>query len=529
MTRNATERLELLYDLGCRFAECIELDELIEVVVERCRETLGAEGASVLLLDEEAGELYFPYVSSERPEVAGELARMRLPADQGIAGMVMSGGEAMHVADASTDERIFREVDERTGRTTRSLLAAPLKRRQETIGVLQVTNHRDGPFPAEDLPFLETLAGSVAVAIENARLYAATKESAERLKVEVGVLRRDLARGDNFPEIVGTSPAMTEVFRLMESAAAAPVTVLIEGETGTGKELVARALHNASPRADGPFIAVNCAAVPENLLESELFGHRKGAFTGAHQDRIGVFEAARSGTIFLDEIGEMPLLMQVKLLRVLQESEIVPLGDHRPKKIDVRVLSATNRDLLTEVDLNNFREDLYYRIATFPIYVPPLRGRGDDVLSIATSLLTRIARRHEKTISGFDDAALQSLREYSWPGNVRELQNELERATALVADGELITSAHLTPGAKRARTRAASDAPAPEASAAPPPTDVLLGDELPDTLREARATFEKKFLTRALERCDGNATRAAGMIGLSRAAIQNKIREYKLR
>src|SRR6185369_9493165 len=269
-----------------------------------------------------------------------------------------------------------------------------------------------------------------------ARLYSRVKESEERLRTQVGALRRDLARRDRFSEILGTSASMAEVFRLMESAAASPIAVLVEGETGTGKELVARGIHRASARAEGPFLAINCAALPETLLESELFGHRRGAFTGAVQDHIGLFEAAAAGTLLLDEIGEMPMTMQVKLLRVLQEGEVVPLGDTRPRKIDVRVISATNRELSTEIAAHRFREDLYYRLAAFPIRIPPLRERREDIPLLADHFLAGAAERHRKWIRGIEPAALELLTRFDWPGNVRELSNELERAAALARNDE---------------------------------------------------------------------------------------------
>lgn len=525
----AEARLRLLYDLGCAFAERIELDQLVSLVIEKCRTALDAEGASVLLHDPDSDELFFPYAVTDDPEAADALASFRLPANQGIAGLVLQTGKGVAVEAGESDPRVYRDVDRQTGTTTRTLLAAPLRARHGPIGVLQVTNHRQGtPFAPDDLSFLEALAGSVAVAIENAQLYAEVKASEGRLRTEVGTLRRDLARHDAFQEIVGGSPAMVEVFRLMESAAAAPVTVLIEGETGTGKELVARALHRASPRGDNPFIAVNCAAVPESLLESELFGHRRGAFTGALQDRAGFFEAAQGGTIFLDEVGEMPMVMQAKLLRVLQEGEIVPVGDTRPRKVDVRVISATNRDLLTEVELKNFREDLYYRLGTFPIHLPPLRQRGDDVLSIASRMLSGTTARHGKKICGFSDDAIRVLQAYEWPGNVRELQNEIERATALTPDGGVITANELSPRLQSDSTHRKVRTGDAETEGAPS-RPISFGEGLPDSFREARDLFEAEFVRRTLERCDGNATRAAQLMGMSRASVQNKLRDYGIR
>src|SRR5262249_11561248 len=215
--------------------------------------------------------------------------------------------------------------------------------------------------------------------------------------------------------------------------------------TGTGKELVARGIHAASDRAEGPFLAINCAALPETLLESQLFGHRRGSFTGAIHDQRGLFEAGDGGTVFLDEIGEMPSAMQAKLLRVLQEGEITPLGDTRPRKVDVRVICATNRDLETEMARHSFREDLYYRVAAFPIGLPPLRDRRDDIPVLADRFLGAAARRHGKHIPGIEPAAFALLMRFAWPGNVRELENEVERAVALARAGEPIGPAHLSP------------------------------------------------------------------------------------
>ncbi|MEO8605512.1 MAG: sigma 54-interacting transcriptional regulator, partial [bacterium] len=333
----STTRFRLLYDLACAFAARIELEELFPFVVTQCRDTFDAMGASVLLLDADTRELYFPFVAEDDPAVLKRLLELRFPADRGIAGWVLSHGEAVRVDDVQGDKRFFAGIDRATGFTTRTVLCAPLRTYQGVIGVLQVLNRKHGlPFSDDDLAFLEALAGSVAVAIENARLFARVKASEDLLRAQVGALRRDMARRNRFDDIVGSSPAMLEVFRLMESAAASPIAVLIEGETGTGKELVARGIHRASARGEAPFLAVNCAALTETLLESELFGHRRGAFTGATADHRGLFEAASGGTIFLDEVGEMPLSMQAKLLRVLQEREIECVGGHETLKIDVR-------------------------------------------------------------------------------------------------------------------------------------------------------------------------------------------------
>lgn len=541
MSSSADARLTLLYDLSCAFAARIDLDELVPFVIQQCRTVLQAEGASVLLLDVGRNQLYFPYAIGRDDRVTEQLQTLYFPADSGVAGQVLRTGISVRVDDASSDARFLADIDRLTGSTTRGLLAAPLRGRHGAFGVLEVMNRVDGePFGQDDLAFLEALGGSVAIALENAQLYAEARQSEELLRAEVGALRRDIARRDRFDEIVGASPAMTAVFRLMESAAASPISVLIEGETGTGKELVARGIHRASERAAHPFIPVNCAALPETLIESELFGHKRGSFTGALQDRRGLFEAAGGGTIFLDEVGEMPAVMQAKLLRVLQEGEIVPVGENRPRKVDVRVISATNRDLRAEIEKRNFREDLFYRLAQFPIHLPPLRERRDDVPLIADRLLAAAARRHRKRIPGVARDALAALTGGDWPGNVRQLQNEIERAVALAVDGEAIGLSHLSRATLDGRAGAGAidavlSAHTDGAPAAAAPEALTAGaaaaqrDTSTTDLREAREKFEIAFIVEILRREGGNVTRAAQALGLSRVMLQRKMKDYGLR
>ena len=522
-----TARLRLLYELGCAFASRTEIEKLIPYVVERCREVLDAEGASAQLYDPETNELHFPYVAVDDSEVAARLVGLRFPADRGVAGAVFQSGESVRVDDVQGDPRFYSGVDHRTGATTRNMIVAPLTSQRGRIGVIQVINRRGGlTFIDDDLAFLEALGGSIAVAIENARLYAELKASEERLHAQVGALRRDLARPDRFPEFVGTGRVMAEAFQLMESAAGSPIAVLIEGETGTGKELAARMIHRASARADNAFLAVNCAALPESLLENELFGHSRGAFTGAAQDHKGLFEAASGGTVFLDEIGEMPGGMQAKLLRVLQEGEITRLGDTRPRKVDVRVISATNRDLGAEVAQGRFRADLFYRLGAFPIRLPPLRERREDVPLLADRFLAAAAERHRKAVPGIDAAAMDRLVRFAWPGNVRELQNEIERAVALARSGVPVGVGQLSPKLVPAGNGAAAG-PEPDDGRDPAATLEAVWPEA--TLRDARTAFERRFVVRVLERHQGNVSRAARALGLSRVALHRKLKGHGLR
>lgn len=526
-------RFRMLYDLGCAFAARIEIDELIPHVVKKCREVLNAEGVSVMLLDPEGNELYFPYVAQDDPEVAARVAELRFPADQGIAGAALKSGRPLRVEDVQNDPRFYRGIDKNTGLTTRRVLAAPLTTTNGVVGLLEVVNTISGePFSDEDLAFLEALAGSIAVSISNARLYGQSKASEQLLRTELGVLRRDLARQDRFGEMIGTGKAMAEVFRLMESAAASWITVLIEGETGTGKELVARGIHRASARAGRPFVAVNCAALPETLLESELFGHRRGAFTGAISHQPGLFRAAAGGVIFLDEVGDMPMPMQAKLLRVLEQGEVVPVGEVAPSKVDVRVICATNRELKAETANRNFRADLYYRVSAFPIRLPPLRERREDIPLIALKAAAESAARHDRRITGIEPLALELLTRHSWPGNIRELLNEIERAVALATNDTSLTPEHLSESLR-------SWVPEPEAASLEAVRGLepglvsskaaASGPPVTKPIREARAEFETGYIAGVLRQHAGNVSRSAQAMGLSRVALQKKMKEYHLR
>ncbi|MGH7838848.1 MAG: sigma-54-dependent Fis family transcriptional regulator [Candidatus Binataceae bacterium] len=528
-------RFKLLYDLGCGFAARLELDELLPFIIKKCRDAMDADGASLLLLDRERNEFYFPYVSGAETEAITRLGGVHFPADQGFAGEALKTGRSVRVDNAQSDARFYHGADETTGLVTRNLIATPLISPQGPLGVIEVVNRRGlEAFSSEDVHFLEALAGSITIAVENAHFYAQMRAAEATLRTQVGALRRDLARHDRFSEMIGTSPAMAEVFALMETAAASAITVLIEGETGTGKELVARGIHRAGVRTEAPFLAVNCAAMPENLLESELFGHRRGAFTGAMRDNPGLFRAAAGGSVFLDEIGDMPLAMQAKLLRVLEEQEVVPVGENFPIKVDVRVMSATNRDLRAQIQRGTFREDLYYRIAVFPIRVPPLRERREDIPVLASRFLIGAAERHHKQFPGFDEAATRLLASFSWPGNVRELQNEIERAAALARDGETIGANRLS----AVLHSATSQPPAPvrvpasvsESQMSPAGNHGSLVEVDGDrSLREARAAFEARYIGEILRECAGNLSRAAKKMGVSRVQLQRKVKEYGLR
>ena len=324
------------------------------------------------------------------------------------------------------------------------------------------------------------------------------------MKVEVLRLRADFETPCSFDGIVGDSPRMREVYTLMGQAVASDITVLIRGETGTGKELVAKSFHLSGPRKTGPFLAINCSAIPETLIESELFGHERGAFTGATRQKIGLFECAKGGTVFLDEIGDMPLTLQAKLLRVLQEREILRVGGTTPVQVDVRVIAATNMNLEAAVKAGAFREDLFYRLAVFPVVIPPLRERREDIPLLVDHFLKKHSERLGKTVGGFSGGALHAVLQYDWPGNVRELESAIERAILLEK------------------------------------SQVLQVDSLPSTLSPTAAAerrepailpmaeVERRAIAHALEVSGWNVATAARALGLNRVTLYRKLKKYDL-
>jgi two-component system response regulator AtoC len=336
-------------------------------------------------------------------------------------------------------------------------------------------------------------------------------EEREALRREVGRLRDEVRIERRYSEIIAKSAAMREALEIASKVARHPSPVLVTGESGTGKELVARLIHNESDRAGEAFVPVNCGAIPENLLESELFGYTRGAFTGAERDRPGLFEAANGGTLFLDEIGDMPMTLQVKLLRVLQEGEVRRLGENRARAVDVRLVTATNKDLEEEIRQNRFRRDLFYRIAVVPIHLVPLRQRREEIPLLAQHFIDMYNRKLRLDVRGIEPDAMRLLLDYPWPGNVRELENTIERALVLT-NGPKITAADLPANIRM-------------------PVPALDGFELSEdelSVKKHNAVLERRLIRKALERTGGNKTRAAQLLELSSRALLYKIRDYGL-
>jgi len=341
-----------------------------------------------------------------------------------------------------------------------------------------------------------------------------------RMATENILLKEELAARRGAPKIVGEDARLKQVSIALHRAAATDATVLLEGESGTGKELFARALHALSPRADGPFVAINCAAIPETLLETELFGHEKGAFTGAANRKPGKFELAHRGTLFLDEIGDLPLALQAKILRALEEKRFERVGGTVPLQVDVRVVAATNRNLKAAVAARQYREDLYFRLSVFPIVIPPLRDRPDDIVTLARFFIDKFCRDLNKRPLALSPAAEQELRSYAWPGNVRELQNCIERA-AILTEGDTILPRHLN-----LSFRGPTAAPSPEDES--PWAKIDLSGPLTDATRRIVAEVERRKIEQALREAAGNRGRAAEILQVSYKTFTGKLREHGL-
>ncbi len=401
-----------------------------------------------------------------------------------IVQQVISGAKPIIVSDAVADTK-FGKSKSVIALQLSSVMGAPLVAQGEVIGVLYVGNDQVKQlFRRPQLDLLSIFASQASLILQNALLLAALREDNEKLEGEL--------RDKRFGEIIGACASMREVFRKLEKVAATDIGVLVTGETGTGKELVAAEIHRRSHRAKGPFVTINCGAIPENLIESELFGHVKGAFTGAVMQRSGKFHLADKGTIFLDEIGELPLKLQVKLLRVLQERVVMRVGSAKPEKVDIRVVAATNRHLEQMVRDGTFREDLYYRLNVVNLWLPPLRERGDDVLILAKMLLSKYATELNSGVRGFSPAAIAAIKRYPWPGNIRQLQNRIKKALVL-CENKLL---------------------------APDDLDLGITEDVGIVpLEKAKEDFQRRYVLDVLERNNGNRTQTARDLGVDPRTI----------
>jgi len=432
----------------------------------------------------------------------------RFPIGVRKIGTIAAKGEALNLADLETAPEWVARPEWIAAEGVRSFSGKPLVYRGEILGVLGLFSRER--IDAEACDWLQIIADHAATALANARAWEEVEALKRRLELENAYLQEEIRSLDSFGGIIGKSQPLLTLAQQISLVAPTDAAVLILGESGTGKELVAREIHQRSRRAGRPLIKVNCAAIPRELFDSEFFGHTKGSFTGALRDRIGRFELADGGTLFLDEIGEIPLDLQSKLLRVLQEGELERIGDEKTRKVDVRIIAATNRDLKSASDSGLFRSDLYYRLSVFPIALPPLRQRRDDIPLLAEHFLRQQARRLGRPVPSLNAAALAQLQAYDWPGNIRELQHVLERA--------LITSGK---GPLRLQL---SDAPASAAVPSTPSAPVIHS-------AGALKKLATENLRRALEQCDGKIygpDGAAALLGLKPTTLASKLKSHGL-
>jgi Nif-specific regulatory protein len=470
----------------------LNLSEVLQAIAQKAAVVLRSEASSVLMLDRRRNKLVFMAAVGDRgPALIGE----EFEANLGIAGRVAATAKGVIVGDVRENKDFFRGIDAKSSFQTKGIIAAPLIWKGDVIGVVEVLNKvSGGGYDEDDLTLLQIFANLAASGAHNARQHTILVRENRTLKESLRIAA----------PIIGNSAALRQVLDMVNRVAPSNATVLLLGETGTGKEVTARQIHQASPRSEKALIAVNCAALPETLLESELFGHEKGSFTGAHAERMGRFEMADGGTIFLDEIGDISMGTQVKLLRVLQEKEFVRVGGSKTISTDVRVIAATNRDLRVAMEKGVFREDLFYRLNVFPINLPPLRQRREDIPLLVDHFISLAAVQVGVAKPDVGDDAMALMASYKWPGNIRELQNVVERAV-LMADGASLSPVHL-------------------------PREIVGEESFGEQAKGESSLwgYEKALIVKALRENSWNQSKAARALGISRDNLRYRVKKFAI-
>ena len=487
--------MDALFQIALEINSLMDVSQLLEKVLGHAMEALKADRGFILLTDPEQSTGF--EVRAARNFADDQLDDV-LQFSTSAVRQVLQSNTSLLLYEAKTDER-FKDAQSIMVQEIQSIACVPLSIKSRPVGAIYMDSlGRQGRFNQGQIEFLEAFANLAAVAIENANLYL-------NLREENRHLRQEMHRTHGFKEIIGKSKAMERLFEVLSRVVDTDATVLLMGESGTGKELVARAIHHNGLRKDKPFLALFCGSLPDALLESELFGHKKGAFTGATTDKPGLFETADGGTLFLDEVADLSPAMQTALLRVLQEGEVKRVGENKVRHVDVRIVSATNKSLKNAIKEGDFREDLYYRLNTITIHLPPLRARGDDVVLLAHHFLDKYAVGKRAYVKGISKEVRKRLHSYSWPGNIRELQNTIERAVVM-ATGELIQVDDL-------------DLDDDEA----PSTDSYKDNlERGQTLKD----MEDQILQAAIELYEGNISETARQLGVSRTWVHGRIKEW---
>ncbi len=489
-SQRRTRRLEAILEIAGQWNQHLEMESLLNQMAETSTRLLGAERASIFLWDRIGGQLV------GRPALGIEDGELRISDQSGIVGEVVHSGQLKRVDENSDQESIDRQVDQRLGFRTRTLLCVPLRGRGgEIFGAFEMINKVGGNFSEDDEAGLIELASHAAIALENSQHY----EQLLRSRKQVA---NAAAEG---VQLIGDTQVVRQLRETVRRVAQTDLAVLILGENGTGKEVVSRMVHYQSDRRDNPFVAVNCAALAETLLESELFGHERGAFTDAREARAGKFELASGGTLFLDEIGDLSLAGQAKLLRVLEEKVVVRVGGSLPIPTDTRVIAATNQDLATMVGERKFREDLFFRLNVVSLEMPPLRERIDDIVRLAEHFLTDFSARARRQTPRLTAAAQKRLRQHAWPGNVRELRNLMERLAYLCPEDEIDVD--------------------DLAFIIAPPRDGLAAVSMDLGLPDATRQFQIAYIRKHIEASGGNMSDAARSLGLHRSNLYRKMNQ----
>lgn len=474
-----------------------DVRSLLTQILESASKLTGGDASSLLLVDRESNELFFEIALGPK---GSEVKKFSVKMGEGIAGWVAQNNRSLIVNDVEDDHRFFSKISEKIGYATTSILAVPMRVKDQCVGVIEVINKESGRlFTDEDLEWLEIFSTQAGLAFQNAKQYEEINDELFKLKGSI--------QQNTYQSFVYKSEIINDKLEIVKKIATSSSPVLITGDSGTGKELFAEQVHRYSDRQNMAFIKVNCAAIPESLIESELFGHVKGAFTDALYDHTGRFELADKGTIFLDEIGELPISMQAKLLRVIQQGSFEKVGSNNSIKVNVRIIAATNRHLSEEVKNNKFREDLYYRLNVLPLEIPPLKKRRKDIIPLAEHFLRKFNTKNNKNIHGFSSSSVEAMLSYSWPGNVRELENSIERAVIISMSDTIHPQDLLLPDNKVAPEDKYADS----------------------TLKDAVNLFKKEFIQKTLKEFSGNQTEASESLGIQRTYLSRLIKELDIK
>lgn len=508
----SSEKLKTLIEIdGLINSNYSDVNALLVFILESAMRLVECESSSLLLGKKEDETLKF--VVALGPKGAEAL---NIPVNKkSIAGWVVENNKSLVLNDVSKDPRFSDTVQNKTGYMTKNMIALPMRVRGTCIGVIEVLNKAQSrSFDSNDLQILELLANQAGIAYANANSYRSAQDN-------ISVLQNNIDSGSGYHAFVAKSPVILDLVHIIEEVAKQNTTILVTGESGVGKELIAEQIHLRSARHDKPFIRVNCAALTPALLESELFGHVKGAFTDAVNDRQGRFEAANGGTLFLDEIGELPLDLQVKLLRVLQSHTFERVGSSETISSDVRIIAATNRDLEKMVQAGTFRNDLYFRLNVVPLNIPPLRERKEDIESLSSFFLKKFSNETKKNFVDFSPEAQTLLMEYYWPGNIRELENCIERACVL-GKPPLIQASDLRINSGEVSNKVSSD------------FDTMAGeigdiDPSDKTLKTALNNFKRAYVIKILNECNWNQTEAGKILGIQRTYVSRLLNELHIR